>query len=102
MIESMSTIVRVFSTSTRSSNSYKQWPYEKFRRIGRGPPTSMGQPGKRSRLPYDKRFPLSGKDTNDTVEGLRRGGNSVMWKMIGEESKISYSRVENNLFPSPS
>lgn len=84
-------VVRGISTSAVLSNKYKPWPPEKIRRIGRRPSYWTGQGGKRSRIAYDKRYPLSGKDINSTTEGLRRGGNDVMCKSIGEESKyVSY------------
>lgn len=79
--------IRSFSNTSQLANSYKQWPYEKVRRIGRRPEFTRGQGGKRSRIAYDKRYKLSGKFVNATTEGLRRGGNEYMPRIIGEESK---------------
>ncbi|XP_067951658.1 uncharacterized protein [Watersipora subatra] len=73
--------------------AYDQWPFKKHRRIGRRPNYYKGQGGKKSRIPYDKRYPLSGKDINDTVEGLKRGGNAEMMSMIGEERSKSNPAV---------
>lgn len=79
---------RMFTTTDSLSKGYEQWPHKKFRRIGRGPNAMRGQGGKKSRIAYDKRYPLSGKDINESTEGLKRGGNIVMGRMIGEESKL--------------
>lgn len=82
--------IRTITTSCHLANKYKPWPQEKIRRIGRRPSYWAGQGGKRSRIPYDKRYPLSGKDINATTEGLRRGGNDVMREMIGRESEFRF------------
>lgn len=86
---SLLNFTRSLSTSLKFSNKYKQWPQEKIRHIGRRPSYWTGQGGKRSRIAYDKRYPLSGKDVNSTTEGLRRGGNEYMSKSIGEESEYN-------------
>lgn len=82
-----STSTRGIFTSSTLSNRYKQWPPENIRRIGRRPSYWTGQGGKRSRIAYDKRYPLCGKDINTTTVGLRRGGSDFMCKSIGEESE---------------
>ena len=80
------TSVRSFSTTHTVLKAYDQWPFEKVRRIGRRPNYYRGQGGKKSRIPYDKRYPVTGKDVNVTVEGLRRGGNKEFMDLIGQES----------------
>lgn len=80
---------QALSTSSTMHKAYEQWPYEKIRRVGRSPNKWRGQGGKKSRIPYDKRYPLSGKDINESTEGLKRGGNKDLRNMIGEASKVS-------------
>lgn len=81
--------IRTFSTSNTLAGRYKIWPdtIDTVRRTGRRPNEWKGQGGRKGRIPYDKRYPLSGKDINDSTEGLKRGGNAEMNKMIGVESK---------------
>ena len=67
------------------------WPPEKIRRTGRKPTVWKGQGGRRAKIPYDRRYPLSGKDINDSFEGLRRGGSAYMNQMIGDDSKSKES-----------
>ena len=71
------------------------WPPEKIRRTGRKPTVWKGQGGRRAKIPYDRRYPLSGKDINDSFEGLRRGGSAYMNQMIGDDSKLKVKRVIN-------
>lgn len=78
---------RMLSMTSNLMKGYETWPYEKVRRIGRRPNAYRGQMGRKARIPYDKRYPLSGKDINDSFEGLKRGGNRDMLRMIGEQRK---------------
>lgn len=80
-------LIRSFSSSNYLQKGYEQWPIEKLRRIGRRPTVFRGQGGKKSRLPYDKRYGPSGKDVNETTEGILRGGNDDFRRILGEERK---------------
>jgi len=70
-------------------NTYQNWPREKIRRVGRKPGYWKGQVIRRGRIPYDRRYPLTGKYANDTTQGLVYGGNKYMPGIIGEERKYS-------------